>query len=273
MKTEVSIAILYICTGKYSVFWPGFYESSEEYFLPKSRKRYFVFSDTLSGPLPDNVTLIYQEKMGWPYDTLKRFHLFNSIEARLKDFNFIFFCNANLEFKKTISEDILTNEKGDADLIVVKHPFFYWVKHPSSYPYERNKKSTAFMKKNWGFMYAFGAFNGGRSESYLKMVNELKRRIDVDLGNDIIALWHDESQLNRYIFETKENLKILECNYACPEGQSRPEVGEIYTLVLDKAAFGGHDYLRGQENSIPSIPVQKSFYPIRWLKQKIRSLL
>lgn len=27
------IAILYICTGKYNVFWGGFYKSSEKYFL------------------------------------------------------------------------------------------------------------------------------------------------------------------------------------------------------------------------------------------------
>ena len=54
------VAILHICTGKYSTFWPGFYENFEKYFLPDCDKTYFVFTDdaTLSGG--DNVRFIPQ---------------------------------------------------------------------------------------------------------------------------------------------------------------------------------------------------------------------
>lgn len=42
---NMKIAILYICTGKYNVFFRDFYSSSEKYFLPNCEKTYFVFSD------------------------------------------------------------------------------------------------------------------------------------------------------------------------------------------------------------------------------------
>ena len=32
------IGMLYICTGKYTVFWPEFYRSFEEKFLPGCEK-------------------------------------------------------------------------------------------------------------------------------------------------------------------------------------------------------------------------------------------
>ena len=50
-----TIGMLYICTGKYTVFWPEFYETFNRNFLPGYKKEYFVFTD--ASPLyPKNVT-------------------------------------------------------------------------------------------------------------------------------------------------------------------------------------------------------------------------
>ena len=40
-----TIAVLYICTGKYVAFWEKFYKSFEENFLKNSQVEYFVFTD------------------------------------------------------------------------------------------------------------------------------------------------------------------------------------------------------------------------------------
>lgn len=45
MTKMKKIAILYICTGKYDIFWEDFYKTSEKYFLNNSEKHYFVFTD------------------------------------------------------------------------------------------------------------------------------------------------------------------------------------------------------------------------------------
>ena len=61
----LKIAILYICTGKYDVFWKEFYRSCEQYFLPNSNKNYFVFTDSkelYDEKNNDKIFKIYQEK-------------------------------------------------------------------------------------------------------------------------------------------------------------------------------------------------------------------
>ena len=39
------VAALYIATGRYTVFWPEFYESAEKYLLKDCEVHYFVFTD------------------------------------------------------------------------------------------------------------------------------------------------------------------------------------------------------------------------------------
>src|SRR5690606_14012861 len=88
---KMKIAILYICTGKYDVFWKGFYSSSEKYFLPSHHKEYFVFTDNNISPINERIHIVHQDKLGWPHDTLMRFNMFHSIKERLGCFDFIFF--------------------------------------------------------------------------------------------------------------------------------------------------------------------------------------
>lgn len=237
---NVKIAILYICTGKYSIFWEEFYKSAKKNLFPNSEKHFFVFSDA-SPKLFSNedTSYIYQQKLGWPNDTLQRFHMFSRILDELNKYNFIFFFNANILFLKKIHEDILpTNDEG---LLFVQHPGFFDKEH-NDFPYERNKKSTAFIPYGKGKYYVCGGVNGGTAQSYIKMIQELKASIDIDTNNKIIAVWHDESHINKYI--THNRYKILSPEYAYPEDWKLPFSPKI--LILDKNKFGEHDFLRGE---------------------------
>ena len=87
MNNRSYIAILYICTGKYSVFWKEFYRSMEKYFLRNSEVEYFVFTD--ADKLYDEeknarIHRIRQENLGWPGNTLFRFRMFVSIKEKLE---------------------------------------------------------------------------------------------------------------------------------------------------------------------------------------------
>ena len=80
------LGILYICTGKYDIFWEDFYKSCEKYFLPGYEKYYYVFTDAkeiYAEGENSRITKIYQENLGWPYNTLKRFSMFKGIEDKL----------------------------------------------------------------------------------------------------------------------------------------------------------------------------------------------
>lgn len=253
-----TIAILYICTGKYSVFWNEFYLSSEKFFLTGHKKHYFIFTDSveINKIANDNITVIYQNQLGWPYDTLKRFHMFSLIINELKKFNFIFFINANTEIVSNIGDEILPENENQ--IVACLHPG-YFNSSINRFPYERNKNSGAYIPKNVGKYYFAGGLNGGTSISYIELIKELKKNIDEDLLTGTIAVWHDESHINRYLID-HNNIKILDCGYLFPEGWNIPFEQKI--IVKNKEKYGGHNFLRNitakKRNKI------KSFIKIIW---------
>ena len=90
------VAALYIATSKYTVFWPEFYESAEQYLLRDCEVHYFVFTDAVALPGEENprVHICPQEAYSWPFATLRRFEIFLKQEQALRGFDYIFFFNA-----------------------------------------------------------------------------------------------------------------------------------------------------------------------------------
>lgn len=238
----MKIAILYICTGAYTVFWPEFFSSCEKFFFPDEEKRYFVFTDGLQQLDAHNVQRIEQACMGWPYDTLKRFSLFKAIENDLMSFDLIFFCNANVEFLSCVGKEILPLEK--EKIIVVEHPYYTHRNRPS-FPYEDNKSSLAYIPEDMGAYYVCGGFNGGYGDAYLNMIDSLDKNIQIDQANGIIAKWHDESHLNRYIIDHPH--KLLPAGFCSPQFEPAPK--PLFIQIRDKLLYGGHAKLRGQGES------------------------
>lgn len=228
------VALLYICTGKYDVFFPEFFESYEENFLPESHKEYFVFTDALSLYGEENCDRIHrieQKRLGWPYDTLMRFDMFDRISDQLMAFDYVFFMNANCKCVAKITEDeFLPKEK---DLLVVQHPGEYRKKN-TKFSYDRNEKSTAYIPKGEGKYYICGGINGGRTQAYLSLVKELKQNIEKDLENGIVAKWHDESHINHYIY-VHDNWEMLSPSYCYAEDWNLPFEPKI--LVREKSKY------------------------------------
>ena len=234
----MKIGILYICTSKYTIFWDSFYRSAEKFLLPEHEKHYFVFTDstinTYGNPL---VTIIYQEKLGWPFDTLYRFKIFLKAEDNLLKMDYLFFFNSNLVIEQVVGDEILPSE--DEELIVTRHPGFF-AKKRKEFTYEKRKKSTAYISPKEGEVYIAGGLNGGTAQKFLKMAKVLSAKIDEDYTKKIVAVWHDESHINRYIIDKK--VKILSPSYLYPEDKNIPFEKKI--IILNKERFGGHDFLR-----------------------------
>lgn len=239
----MKIAILYICTGKYEVFWKDFYLTCEEYFLKNIEKEYFVFCDAnyiFNQEKNANIHKIYQDFRPWPYSTLMRYHMFSSISETLNSFDYIFFMNANIKFVGEITEkEILP--KGKDKLVTVLHPGFVNKKR-WEFSYDRNPRSTAYIRRNEGKHYVVGGLNGGDKDEYLKMVETLRNNIDVDSTNNVLALFHDESHFNRYIIG-REDVKILPKEYIWPENWIF--VREPKIVLRDKTKYINHIDMRG----------------------------
>lgn len=215
----MTIGILYICTGPYVLFWEDFYKSFEKNFLNHIQKKYFVFTDSKNvyADKRDNVKVIHINNLPWPLITLLRFDTFLSIEDDLQKCDYLMFSNANIICDKQIGEEeLLPSEKNGENLFVTYHPGYYGKKH-FEYPYDRNKKSLAYIPWNCGKYYVIGAMFGGRRENFIEMAKTLKSNIEEDLKKNIIARWHDESHLNRYIM-CRKDVRYLSPSYCYPYG-------------------------------------------------------
>lgn len=239
----MKIAILYICTGKYNQFFDGFYASSEKYFLKGIAKiEYFVFTDDMNLSNSQNVHLFKRECKGFPLDSLFRFDMFLSIKENLKDFDYVFFFNANMLFVAPVGIEFIPQKE---KLMAVLHPGYY-NKPVFLYPYERNKKSTAYIPpfKN-NYHYYMGSLNGGGIKEYMKLIEECSKNIHIDYEANYIAMVHDESHLNKYLSE--HNCLKLSPAFAYPEGKKLPFIPKI--IIRDKVKFDPY-FDKGRNHSL-----------------------
>lgn len=241
------IAILYLSTGKYKIFWKDFYVSAEKYFLNLSEyeKHYFIFTDAdkIEFENEKNVHKIYQKQLRWPYITLDRFSIFQKARQQLEEMDYIYFFNGNMLFVDEVREEFIPTN--DHSLIMVKHPGFF-DKDRIAFTYEDNPKSLAAIQTDEGISYFMGGLNGGVAQDYLSLIDTLEKNIEADKKNNIIALWHDESHLNRYAIDHQKKIKVLNPSYGYPEGWNLPFKPKI--IIRDKNKYGGHDFLRKKNN-------------------------
>lgn len=203
----MKIAILYIATGKYFIFWERFYETAKNFLFSDREKelQFYVFTDKereLGGDV--KVTVIDNEP--WPYPTLKRYHYFLQLEKQLGEFDYIYFFNANTLFIAPVGEILFPKEY--TGLVFVQQPTTL-TQNNLEFGYERRMQSKAFIKKGEGKYYVWGAFNGGTSRFFLEMARTINEWTKSDRENNIIPVWHDESYLNKYVYSLDEKTYTL----------------------------------------------------------------
>ena len=105
----------------------------------------------------------------------------------------------------------LVDKVGDevlSDLVATMHPYqTFYPKEQRSY--DRNSKSLAYVSLGEeGDNYYAGGFNGGTTKRFLEMSEVLSERVSKDLENGVVALWHDESHMNRYLINNPPTLSL-----------------------------------------------------------------
>ena len=214
----MKVAIIFIGTNKYLDFLPTYYENIEKYFLPNSEKTIFAFTDGELDDIPDNIKVYQQEHLDWPYITLKRFEIINKARADLDNMDWLVFLDADTRVVDTVTEEEFFSDK---PYFGVHHPCHALKMQPhTEYPgaFETNTNSRAGVtEEDDTSMYYQGCLWGGRVPEVMDMIEELDSRVEEDLSNDVIAVWHDESQLNKFYSEVKEDVHLLGPEYAYPE--------------------------------------------------------
>lgn len=203
------IGLLVIATGKYTRFVSPLWESAKKHFLKNHDVTMFLFTDDLNFPVDEKQVLIPQQHMVWPGSTLFRYNVFYNSKEKLKDMDYLFYSDADMLFVNEVGDEIL------GELVGTRHPGFFQSPR-NAFTYETNPKSLAFVPSHEGTTYFAGGFNGGTASSYLNMCKVLSERISEDYSNGIIAVWHDESHMNRYFIDNPPTV-ALSPSYCYPE--------------------------------------------------------
>jgi len=242
----MNIGILTIATGEYKKFIQPLYESIKLNFLNDHQKTYILFTDDPEemknslGHMLLDLVIFKIERKGFPGDTLLRYHHFSNAKEVLESLGdkrpeCLYYLDADMLVTSNVGNEVLPTFK--KKLVAVAHPG-YWSR-PGHNPYgtpETNQASKAFIPADrWRLCYWAGGFNGGSFNDFMTMSKEISKRVDEDGRSGIVAVWHDESHLNAYLSENKDNVKTMTPAYCYAENLNLPFHKKIIALVKNHA--------------------------------------
>lgn len=222
----MKIAVITINTGQYIKLLPDFVFSVNQFLFPDDEKDIYVFTD--SDDVKEDVIVKKIKHSPWPYPSLYRFRYILSIRDELKDYDLIYFFNANSLFISPTSDVLLPKENKPIILCphIVNTIFPY-----TSLQYEQNPNSTAYHKPTQTDVYIMGGLFGGKSEDVLNLCKQLDINIQTDIAHGIQAIYHDESYLNKYAAENRDKIRLI------PMTTMLPEDNNVHVMVTYLGGF------------------------------------
>lgn len=227
------VGLLLIATGKYDQFLQNIINSADKFFLSNHNVKYYIFTDkNVQISTNRKYEIINIEHKPFPYATLDRFKHFTNNSNKLEKEDYLYYCDVDSLFMEPIGDEILGN------LVGVQHCGYY---KQNNAPFETNQNSQAFIVPEKRLKYFGGGFSGGKSENYINLAKTCYEKIQQDLANNIIAIWHDESHINKYFSENTPDI-ILSPSFHYPESNIEHykkiwgnETFSKKILLLDKA--------------------------------------
>ncbi|XP_066547656.1 alpha-1,3-galactosyltransferase 2-like [Amia ocellicauda] len=212
-EQNVTVALTVFAVGKYlDAYLKDFLTSAEKHFMPGLRVVYYVFTDSPErvpeiqlGPQRSIVIMKVEKHKRWQDISMMRMlTISNVIESHIRH-------QAQYVFCLDVDQMFLSRWGSEAlgDFVAQLHAAFY-NKPEDSFTYDRNPKSMAYMYK--GDHYYHAAIFGGTWENVQRLAESCYLGIMTDKRNEVEALWHDESHLNKYFWIVKPT-KVLSPEY------------------------------------------------------------
>jgi len=204
------IGILLLATWKYARFIDNTINGIKKHFFKDCDTKIFLHTDSEFEYGADKI--LHLQHKPWPLITLFRYKTFIDYQNQY-DVDYLFYLDIDVDIKRDINKDILSN------FCVIEH----WCYSGRRGTPETNPKSKACIFKHEPLTYVCGGFFGGKKDYFLHMCNLLYSNIVEDYNNNIIAVWHDESHLNRFVVNNKKDINILHPSYMSAITELYPE--------------------------------------------------
>jgi histo-blood group ABO system transferase len=164
----------------------------------------------LSDGWADPTFLMLQGRTGWPAATMQRYHVIVDEADRFADASHVFHIDADMLFVAPVGREIL------GSLVGTTHPGYVGRRGT----FEERPESAAYVAPGEGRIYYCGGFVGGERGQFLRLAEAIRDGVDEDARKGIVALWHDESHLNRYFVQHRPGL-TLSPSYCYPANDSQ----------------------------------------------------
>ena len=247
MEKPVRIGIIYLAVGIYEEFWREFYPSCECFFCPEAEKGYEVFTDSTRIPAMNlkNVNCYHAENRGFIRNASAKSDFVCSIAERLrKSYDYVFYLNANYKFVEPVRTDEVL-PAGNNDGLTVLSFDLYRNRPADNHPYDRNPDCHACIPYGKGERYYQSGFYGGETEAFIRLSEWCKIQTEADLSRKVIAKWHDESYVNRYLLNLHP--RIINETYGYADYMPhRP----YKAILLDKKKYLGERFEKFKDLSI-----------------------
>lgn len=213
IENRTSVALTVFAVGRYlDKYLETFLVSAEQHFMIGLPVTFYVFTDRPSdvprvdlGPRRYLRVLRVERHSRWQDISMMRMKTISEmIDSEMQYlFTHVFCFDVDQRFMGRFGSEAL------GDSVALLHAHYY--KLPKEqFTYDRNPKSKACMET--GDYYYHAAIFGGTWENVKAIADACLAGIMEDKQNDVEALWHDESHLNKYFWLHKPT-KLLSPEY------------------------------------------------------------
>lgn len=238
IKEKVLLQILVVLSRQryLEAYIEAFLQSAERHFMLGLPVTYYVFTDKPDklphiklGPQRRMKVLQVQRDARWQDISMMRMKtIAETIESDIRHHcQYVFCFDVDQVFTGRFGPEALGESVG------LLHAYYYRLPK-RFYTYDRNPKSMAYMEK--GDFYYHAAVFGGSWQRVKALTEACHQGIMEDKKNNVEALWHDESHLNKYMLLHKPS-RVLSPEYCWD-----PDIGQRTDVRVARLIWAPKDY-------------------------------
>lgn len=152
----------------------------------------------------ENIIFVEENSnMGFVYGTTRKIY---NIKTESKEFDYVYYIDADTKIDKNFDDSSFIG-----DLVALKHMLNYQ-NDINLLQFEKNKESSAYFDTSnvSDLLYYHACFYGGTSEN-MNMLSEANIEMyESDFSKGILAVWEDETYLNKFFNTIKRPTRIIE---------------------------------------------------------------